>query len=747
MQANIGQSLEPSMSIAKKVKKLTLIRKKEFYMISGCAVLVVLIALSAYALTKLHRLQDICLTEECVQSASYMMKSMDRTAKPCEDFYQFACGNWIKTHAVPSHLAFYDVMVSIREKVSSDLTRILQKKIDEHDDVPESYRKAKRLFDTCMDTATLDKNGMEPIYDVLNKTGLTRYPPVNETSQKFDWLYTIVRAKRLLGLDLFVSSYVSTDVRNTTVNKLVVSQVAPGFKQLYLLDPKKFSNEINIYKTFISNMTIQYGVKFQNTTEFANDVVNFMIKIAQVMTGNKIRRSPAHLFFDVTLHDLAEGPKGAVSWKIFDWRRYLNMLFNDTSVVLNPKIDMAIITDLEYVKKLSVLLNKTDDVTIEKYLWWRIFLSTAGNTKNEFRKLEFNLLQDFFDTTKPQSRATHCTLSVKNNFGMALGYMYLQSNLKKEIQTAAVAMMENIKLAFEEDVVQHAWMDEATLQHTLEKIRAMKLFVDIPNEIMNRTKLDLLYKNATVVGEDLTKTYLNLTYANVKLNLESLRKRPNKDLWAFSPIVVNAHYSVGRNAAIVPRGILQPPFFGNGLKTIDYGSIGAIMGHEIIHGFDDQGRKYDKQGNLNQWWTNSTLQEYNKKVKCLIDQYNQYYLPELGAKLRVDGFKTQGENIADNGGIRIAFKAYKRERFYSSSNNRLPGLLEFTPEQLFFLGYAQVWCANGTSKYMKDWMFNEVHSPNRVRVIGTLANYEEFAKAWNCPAGTSMNPIQKCRVW
>ncbi|CAH0562480.1 unnamed protein product [Brassicogethes aeneus] len=171
------------------------------------------------------------------------------------------------------------------------------------------------------------------------------------------------------------------------------------------------------------------------------------------------------------------------------------------------------------------------------------------------------------------------------------------------------------------------------------------------------------------------------------------------------------------------------------------------MGHEIMHSFDDQGRRYDEYGNGKQWWSKVTLKKYLEKVRCIIDQYHQYYLPVEGVNYHVDGYLTQGENIADNGGVRAAFEGYRQHAKKSPIQNKLPGLMDLTPDQLFFLGYAQVWCGNATPKAVKDMILGETHSPNRIRVLGTLSNYEEFSKAWHCPADSPMNPVKKCSLW
>ncbi|CAB3388789.1 Hypothetical predicted protein [Cloeon dipterum] len=226
-----------------------------------------------------------------------------------------------------------------------------------------------------------------------------------------------------------------------------------------------------------------------------------------------------------------------------------------------------------------------------------------------------------------------------------------------------------------------------------------------------------------------------------------------------SKIEVNAFYVPKHVSIYLPAGILQAPFTGNGLASLNYGAIGAIIGHEFTHGFDKTGQKYDKNGKLNNWWSNETKENFNERVQCMIDQYSKFHFPELGPNVTLDGKKTINENIADNGGMREALIAYDLFKLRQVGNEKkgtedlhdlqpdLPGLTNYTHKQLFFLGYANMWCQNPSPSILKLLLKWDVHSPGRVRVLGTLSNTKEFAEAWNCPAGSKMNPADKCVVW
>ncbi|OXU22441.1 hypothetical protein TSAR_009983 [Trichomalopsis sarcophagae] len=273
---------------------------------------------------------------------------------------------------------------------------------------------------------------------------------------------------------------------------------------------------------------------------------------------------------------------------------------------------------------------------------------------------------------------------------MALSYVYVRRHFDEEAREKALKMLMDVRMAFDNMVSELEWMDAGTRARAHRKLHAMRPFVGFPEWITKPEKLDKFYSGAEVVEGKLFETFLKLTDVGLKKSLNSLREKPDKNRWISTGTTVNAFYSAILNSVTFPAGILHPPFYGNGLESINYGAMGAIMGHELTHGFDDQGRRYDENGNLRQWWSVETLQHYHAKVECIIKQYSSYHLPELGNNFTVNGINTQGENIADNGGIREAYRAYQRLRSRSPNQLALPGLVDYTQEQLFFLGFAQV---------------------------------------------------------
>ncbi|KAL4719905.1 hypothetical protein ACJJTC_019384, partial [Scirpophaga incertulas] len=467
-----------------------------------------------------------------------------------------------------------------------------------------------------------------------------------------------------------------------------VEQVSPGFSERYLLQAAQFAHEVGQYRAYVRDV-VRLADARADAYGFADDVVEFSTSLAKIMTPVEVRRSGTHLFHEVSVRQLLRGSSGGpAQWHDHNWELYLSLVFANTSVTLQDD-DRVIVMDLPYLQRLAVLLSESDPLVIERYLWWSVFSTLAPMSRAEFRTRGFEFSRAVFGLQQRTPRWKACAANVNANFGVALSYLYVQRHFNNQSREKAMEMVEDVRSAFAQTVHTLEWMDAGTRRTTLRKLRAIRSFVGYPAWLATARRLDLHYRHAEVVEGNLFETYLKLTWAAVRKSLNSLREKPDRNRWVASATTVNAFYSATLNSVTFPAGILQPPFYGNGIEAINYGSIGAIMGHEVTHGFDDQGRRYDEEGNLKQWWSAATLEHYHERVRCIIDQYSTYHMPELPA-YSVHGFNTQGENIADNGGLRAALRAYERLARRRPAADALPALPAYTPRQLFFLGFAQV---------------------------------------------------------
>ncbi|XP_066584391.1 endothelin-converting enzyme 1-like [Prorops nasuta] len=686
--------------------------------------------------------KEMCQSEECIKTAARVIEAMNKSVDPCQDFYQFACGGWIEKHPIPQSQTSWDQLSLLREELLKNL-RILLEEPDRNEDL-RPVKLARALYRTCMDTASVEELGLEPIFDVLEKVGLSRDPPFGKDTGPVDVPKITGTAQRILGLNLFISFYISEDIRDTTKNKMVMEQASPGFSERYLLEPQRFKAEVDEYRKYIKAMMNLAGAGNKSSI-FAEEVLQFSTELAKIMATPEERRSSDHFFYDISIKELQALTD--INEKKWNWIKYLNSVFGRTNVTIVPEEDLVIIMDPQYLQKLVLLLDVTPQATIARFMWWSVYSTVAPLTLQKFRDLGFQFAQKVFGLKEKTPRWKGCTGNVNSNFGMALSYIYAKKHFNEQAREKALEMLLDIRAAFDEMVTELDWMDAGTRARAHRKLHAMRPFVGFPEWITNPEKLNQFYEGAEVVEGKLFETFLKLTDVGVKKSLVRLRKKPQKDRWISTGTTVNAFYSAILNSVTFPAGILHPPFYGNGLESINYGAMGAIMGHELTHGFDDQGRRYDENGNLKQWWSNETLQHYHEKVECIIRQYSSYHLPELGNNFTINGINTQSENIADNGGIREAYRAFQTLQARNSNQQALPGLASYSQEQLFFLGFAQVWCGNYTNGALKSKLIEGVHAPNHFRVIGTLSNNAEFSKAWNCPLKSPMNPEHKCVLW
>ncbi|KAK6631134.1 18S rRNA pseudouridine methyltransferase [Polyplax serrata] len=356
----------------------------------------------------------------------------------------------------------------------------------------------------------------------------------------------------------------------------------------------------------------------------------------------------------------------------------------------------------------------------------------------EFQKILLGILSE-------RHRWSQCVEWTNKKLGMAVGALFIRDNFNQDSKETALEMIHTIREAFNELLTENKWMDDETRAVAKEKADSMNERIGYPELLTNTEELNKEYENLTIIDNQFLVNVFNVLKYDAYHNLRKLRQPVNKNKWSTEPAVVNAFYNPNKNDIVFPAGILQPLFYSQHFpKSLNYGGIGVVIGHEITHGFDDKGRQFDKDGNMMQWWNNATIKAFRERTQCIIDQYSKYKLDEVD--LFVNGRMTQGENIADNGGLKQSFRAYKKWVAKHGEEPLLPGI-NLSHDQLFFLNYAQIWCGSMRPEDALTKIRSSVHSPGPVRVIGPLSNSWDFAKAYNCPLQSPMNPTSKCSVW
>ncbi|KAJ9583600.1 hypothetical protein L9F63_022044, partial [Diploptera punctata] len=503
----------------------------------------------------------------------------------------------------------------------------------------------------------------------------------------------------------------------------------------YFLQPSNLKY-LEAYRNYMVKISVLLGAKVDVAIEQVGEIIKFETKLAMILSTPEEHGNMSERYQRMTVGELRQYiPQ-------IDWYRYLSLVLARPVHYSEPIIVYAI----EYIQDLVSLLGETQSKTIANYLLWRFVMNRINNLDGRFQDVKQRFDYILYGSEKSPPRWKICVSQVNSHMGMGLGSMFVRKYFDQQSKYDTLQMTEEIMQSFRELLSQIKWIDRETKELAAQKVDAMMLKIGYPDFILFPELLNDKYKNGSVSRDQYFENILNILKFLSRQEHDRLGTPVNKTLWSSPPAVVNAYYNRNKNQIMFPAGILQPPFYHRCYpRCLNYGGIGVVIGHEITHGFDDKGRLFDKNGNLHCWWHDEAIEGFNYHAQCLIEQYNQYIMEEVS--MQVDGVNTQGENIADNGGIKQAFKAYERWLEENRNpNESLPGM-HATGQQLFFLNFAQIWCGTMRPEAIRNKIKTDVHSPGRFRVIGTLSNSEDFARVYNCELGTPMNPVRKCSVW
>ncbi|KAL1123143.1 hypothetical protein AAG570_002230 [Ranatra chinensis] len=621
----------------------------------------------------------------------------------------------------------------LRESLDNILKDLLEQPIRAHDSA--AYVKAKNLYRSCINYDILKRRGIQPLLDLLEKLGGWPLLDANWDDGQFDWIWLMAQL-RLYNNDILISEWVGPDIRDSDEYIIQLDQTILGLptRDYYLLPVNE--QYLEAYKTYMIRVAILLGATRKRAEQQVHQILDFEIALAKIMSAPDERRNVSELYQRMTVGELsATVPQ-------VDWQRYL-------TIVLRRKCRLSeevVIFALRYVEDLVSLLARTEPRTVANYLLWRFVRHRVNNLDDRFQEAKQRFYFVLFGREESPPRWKNCITQVNTNMGMAVGAMFVTKYFDEYSKNDTLIMTKGIQQAFQEIVRTTTWIDDDTKFLASEKISAMNLRIGYPDFILIKNQLDDRYKDVVINEEKYFENTLNILEHLTRIEQGHLGCPVNKTVWNTAPAVVNAYYSRNKNQIMFPAGILQPPFYHRYFpKSLNYGGIGVVIGHEITHGFDDKGRLFDKFGNLHRWWKDQAIDNFHRKAQCIIEQYSKYVVQEVG--MQIDGINTQGENIADNGGIKQAFRAYKKWlSCHGYRGESLPGL-NLTGGKLFFLNFAQVWCGDTRPAASRNKLKTAVHSPGRFRVIGTLSNSVDFSEVFKCPIGSPMNPEKKCSVW
>lgn len=645
--------------------------------------------------------------------------NLDKSVKPSADFYQYACGGWMKNNPLGDEYARYgsfDVLAENNQMQLKDLVT----KIAEQKNAPNTVeQKIGDFYNVAMNTAEIERQGAQPIQaELQNISRLQR----NDLSVKL--------AQMLLnGNSPFFTLFASADPDNSSMNIAHIWQSGLGIGDRdYYLD-KDQQNIRDEYLKLMANMFKMSGYSSManfsgNEKTMAQRVLALETLLAQNAIDKTVLRDPYQTIHKCTPMDLQE------MIPAINIAKYLE--------TLNIKVDTLNVGQPEYLKGINNVIEVVDFSVVRAYLAWNFIRSSASYLSDDFVNASFDFYGKILSGRKENSpRWKRVISNIDDCLGEAVGQMYVKKYFPAEAKARMEQLVKNLQWALGERIKGSTWMTEQTKKNALDKLSSFKVKIGYPDKWRDYSGLDI--RQDSYLANILRARRFDMQY-----NLSKIGKPVDPSEWQMTPQTVNAYYDPTTNEICFPAGILQPPFFDmNADDAANYGAIGVVIGHEMTHGFDDQGRNYDKDGNLSDWWTEKDAETFKERAQLIVDHFNSI---EVAPGVFGNGAFTLGENIADNGGLNVSFTAFQK----AQKDGQIKGVMdELTPEQRFFLAYATVWAANIRHEEILRRTKTDPHALGRWRVNATLRHIDAFYSAFNIKPGDPMwmSPEKRSRIW
>ncbi len=645
----------------------------------------------------------------------FSIDNLDKTADPCVDFYQYACGTWMAKHPMPPDQTRWGVLALINDRNRGVLQNILeQAAVSDPKRAPDD-QKIGDYYASCMDEPAIEKLGIKPLQPELDR--------INALAAKPALAAELARLHLVNVAALFRFS-AGPDYKDSNVNIADVDQGGLGLadRDYYLKDDARSTEVRAHYVAHVQKMLELLGEHPDTAHADAQAILDFETQLAKASLDRVSRREPSRIYHKLSVQQLQALTPG------FSWQTYWKGLGTPAFAELNVAVP-------DYFKALDSILAGTDLAVIKTYLRWHLVHAEAPVLPKAFVEEDFSFYRHFMSgATEQQPRWKRCVAAVDADLGFALGRKFVDATFGAEGKARTLKMVQQIEAALNSDIRSLSWMTPATRQQALAKLQAVANKIGYPDKWRDYSALRIVRGDA--VGNDQRAS----EFAQ-RRRLDQIGKPVDRSEWRMTPPTVNAGYSPLENSINFPAGILQPPLYDNRMDAaVNFGAGGSAIGHELTHGFDDQGRKFDAQGNLADWWTPEDAQEFEKRVDCFVQEYSSFTPVD---NVHLNGKLTLGENTADNGGLRLAFMALMQ----SFEGHAQPKIDGFTAEQRFFLAYGQTWCENMRPEEARLRAQTDPHSPGRFRVNGVLHNMPEFQQAFSCQVGQPMVRIPPCRVW
>jgi putative endopeptidase len=641
--------------------------------------------------------------------------ALDKTVSPCDDFYQYACGNWIKQTQIPGDEASWYRSFSVIHDRNEEILHQILEGYAKGENQSEPYAKALGdFYASCMDEAGIEKAGIKPLEPWLKAIDGIK-DPTSLTK-------VLGRFQAELGSGIVFEQTASQDFDNATQTVSMVWQGGLGMpeREYYIETTPKMTELRTKYEAHVAAMMQLAGEPEAKAKASAKKVIEIETALAKAWMTKEERREPKKINHRAAKADLGKVAPGIL------WDAWLDAAKTKDVAMFN-------VAQPEYMKAVGAMLGgKVPVADWKTYLRWHLFRASGNELGAKFVDEKFKWKQALTGAEKLPERWKRCVRVVDGGMGEALGQPFVKKTLGNEGKANVVQMVQAVEHAMHQNLEKLSWMDEPTRKAAFLKLSKIANKISNPDTWRNYDKLQIT-RESFVLNSQRADAF---EYAR---KMAKVGKPIDRAEWQMSPPAVNAYYDAQLNEMVFPAGILQPPFYSNSVpKPTNYGGVGMVMGHELTHGFDDEGRQFDAEGNLKDWWSQKVNTEFERRAECVQKQFDSYVV--LG-DVHVNGKLTLGENIADLGGVKLALSALKAQMPKNAPRG------EFSAEQEYFLGFAQGWCGKMRDEALRHMVATNPHSPPNLRVNGPLSNLPEFAQAFTCKADAKMMRKDRCEVW
>ena len=643
--------------------------------------------------------------------------AMDKSVNPCENFYKYACGGWMEKNPIPSDQAIWGRFNELQERNRDILHDILEKAAKGGANRSAVAQKIGDFYGACMDEAKVNAEGDKPIQPELKAIAAIR-----DRKGLMKEIATLQRH----GIGALFRFGPSADLHNA--NMMIASAFQGGTslpdRDYYLKDDEKSKETREKYVEHVQKMFELLGDPAAKAQEEAKAVMDIETQLAKAQMDRISLRNPANRDHPMSRAEFVQLAPN------FEMDTFLTTL-------AVPQFEKINVVAPSFFKDVAPLLDSVSIDNWKSYLRWHVVRESAPWLSEPFVTESFNFWQKYLGGQKEQQvRWKRCVRATDAELGEALGQPYVEETFGKEGKQRTLAMVNAIEGAMREDLKALPWMTDTTKKAAEVKLDGVANKIGYPDKWRD-------YSTVKIVRGDLFGNIDRAEQFEVNRQFNKIGKPVDKQEWGMTPPTVNAYYNPSQNNINFPAGILQPPFYSNKADDAEnFGGIGAVIGHELTHGFDDQGAKFDAQGNLRDWWSATDKAEFEKRTSCIANEYDQFVAVD---DVHLKGRLTLGENTADNGGVRLALMAlHDKMKQEGAMEKMVDG---FTPEQRFFISYGQIWCQNVSPEQSRLRAMTDPHSPGQYRVNGVVSNMPEFQKAFGCKAGQPMVRENACRVW